>query len=141
MGGSYSYIKMKVNDHTACFVYGIPYTFSTTYCQRTISCHENKFNKYKLCDWNYYKTYSGDEYYFDGDFQRLDNILKDFDPKTESIEFLKNRLETECDLQKYKKIWERINEWATFILNIPGSAIGIIFNNVKRIAFCPGDTN
>lgn len=130
-GGSTSYLKIKVREHLASFIYQKK---SGQYVQQTFSCHpDNKFKTKKIQDYKYYSNYSGDDYFFDGDWDRLHEILDEFNPKIASIAYLVNRLEVECDLQKYKSFWEKVNEWKDFVISIPASTLECIWYGTKKM--------
>ena len=140
MGGSSSYLKLKVNEHVACFIY----SYNGNYIQRTISCHpDNRFNVPKNRDYNYYYYYSGNDYYFDGDIENLNKLLGDFDPNKTNVRYLVNRLESECDLQQYKGLWEKVTEWADYVIKLPKNALNIMYNGTKYLLsyYCEKEEN
>lgn len=129
MGSNYSYLKIKVTDYTAGFVFEI----DDEYKKIIIAAgHPDKsFNDSRNTNKNEYYNY-GDWYYYDGDAEKLDEILTDFDPKKEKIDFLIARLKTECNLEEYQSTWQIIMNWADNVWNFtkntgPGILIGWFF--------------
>lgn len=108
MGGNYSYLKIKVTDYTAGFIFEI----DEKYKKIVIAAgHPDKsFNDSKTVKEKDYNNY-GDWYYYDGRAKQLNRVLGDFDPKKEKIDFLIARLKTECNLEEYRSTWSIIMTW------------------------------
>jgi hypothetical protein len=131
MGSSSSYLKIKQNDYVVTFIYP---KSTGQYVQQTFSCHpDNKFKTKKNQDYNYYYNHSGAYHFFDGDWDRLHQILDNFDPKITSVTYLVSRLEVECDLQKYKSFWEKVSEWKDFVVSIPTSTLEYVWYGAKKM--------
>ena len=133
-----SYVKVKVRNFVISFMYPI----NGKYIQRQISVspdktYNSKYNK----DYNYYYNYGGEWYTFDGDYEGLDKILKEFKPTSDprfvqhSIKGLLDDLHCKFDLQKYYSTWSCITGWASTVvttcLKIPVALI--------KLVFCPGN--
>jgi hypothetical protein len=119
-----SYLKLKVTEHIACFYY----KHNNIYIQRTISGHpDNYFNSPKSKTYDEYYNYGGDYYVFDGNYNTLHEILNDFNPETNSIGYLIERLEAECDLQRYVGLWAKIKEWGNNILSYIKPTLNLTF--------------
>ena len=113
MGSSYSYLKIKVLDCTMGIIIN---NNDNTYIKILLAVG-HPINSHKtISDSNYteYNNY-GDWYYYDGDINKLKNILSNFNPKNDNIKFLVSRLTTECNLDKYYRIWDKIMAWVSNI--------------------------
>ena len=131
MGSSSSYLKLKVNGHVASFIYEF---HGNEYIQRTISCHPNdRFNLRKYRDYNYFYNFSGVNHYYDGDRENLNKILREFDPKKTDVSFLINRLRSECDLEEYKDLWTKINEWKDYVVSMPEYFLDTTWRGTVRL--------
>lgn len=113
--GNTQYIKLKVLEHVATFVY----IYNNTCIQRTIAIHpDNSFNKKIIKDNSYFKNYSGPYYTFDGDYDALDSILENYKPSVGTIGLLIEQLECECDLQRYETLWTKLIEWKNYVITV-----------------------
>lgn len=117
-----SYIKLKVTEHIACFIY----PFNGTYKKCVISIHpDNQFNNITDVTYSYYNNYHGNYYTFDGNYDAFNNILSTFNPTKNNLKLLINRLDCECDLIRYINLRQCIINWistiGTLLTNIPKS--------------------
>ena len=102
---------MRLTDFCGGFAYEYP-NDSGEYKKVTISMHpDNKF--ISTCPINYseYKSY-GNWYYYDGKSHNLNYIFSTFDPKTEGIKYLIERLRVESSLEDYETTWSYLKKWA-----------------------------
>jgi len=106
-----SYMKMRFTDYSGGFAYEYP-ADSGKYEKVTLSVHpDNKFIQSRAMTYNQYYAY-GDWYYYDGDSFSLKAIFDDFNPKSQSIGYLVERLKVESSLRKYETTWETLTRWA-----------------------------
>ena len=108
---------MRFTDFSGGFAYEYP-ADSGKYEKVIISVHpDNKFIQSHLMTYDQYKSY-GDWYYYDGNSDALKNIFDDFNPKSQSIDYLISRLKVESSLQKYETTWETLTNWGEKVGNM-----------------------
>ncbi len=130
MGSSYSYLKIKITNYTAGFIFE---EVTGIYKKITIAAGhpDNSFNNQIFTTKTNYETY-GDWYYYDGDYKSLRNVLNSFNPKGDNIHFLIDRLKTECNLEKYESTWNIICSWvknvASAISSVPVGVVATVLS-------------
>lgn len=114
IGSSYLRIRTDKNLFTARFIFAD----DDGYCKVVIAAGhpDNAFCRASSCSSEDYNA-SGEWYTYDGNHQRLKQVLTSFEPRRQDrLTLLMARLETECDMKKYKTTWEVITEWAEYVI-------------------------
>jgi len=107
-----SYMKMKLTDFCGGFAYEYP-ADSGKYEKVIVSVHpDHQFINTYTIHYDEYKMY-GNWYCYDGRSSRLKAIFNDYDPKTQSIEYLLDRLRVESSLEEYETTWTVLKRWVT----------------------------
>lgn len=123
MGLGYSYLRIKVTNYTI----GIIFIHNDNYQKFTIAAGhpDNSVKRHTIVNRSEYNSY-GDWYYYDGKSEYLYEVLSSFNPHKDNIQFLVDRLKTECNIQKYRSTWSKIMEWVQNIIKT-ASGTGIIY--------------
>lgn len=105
MGNNKSYLKIKNNSHFL----GIIFLYNNEYKKIIIVTHpDNSFTYVNLSSEQEYNNY-GNYYIYDGDMQKLNKILIEFNPYYDHKNILFSRLITECNLEKCEIFWKRMS--------------------------------
>ncbi len=113
----YGYVKVKVTDYTAGFV--IYSKKSKKYRKITIAAGhpDNTFKRIRNTTSDEYYNY-GEYYSYNGNNDIFIDVFEEFNPKSCNIQILMDNLSTECDLEKYKSLWDKMQEWATYVATV-----------------------
>ncbi len=127
---------MRFTKFTGGFSYEYP-VGSCNHKKVIISAHPyNKFKNDDMVSYNNYYKY-GKWYYYDGKASNLNHVLTNYNPETQGVDYLINRLRTEGNLEEYETTWETLTRWAGNIIDaakkvptvVLSTALGYVFGN------------
>lgn len=119
MGGTHSSVRIKTTNYSIGFIL----YYDNSYKKIVITCANGENAATSISGTTIYEFNNyGEEFTYDGDTQKLYNILANFNPRIDTPQILFSRLCTECDLQKYENVCYKIYKWVcnvvTFIPRI-----------------------